>query len=359
MNFEELIETLSKGSATAVTTLESNTAELEGLKAYLYVQTPVEKALRAEIDRNLTTPRVIFVCGSSGDGKSELFRRIHADYLTKVRFHLDATHSFDPQKDAIQTLNDQFSEFKAEKLSLVVGINIGMLGNYAADGDSTHADIKTAITTYLEKGGIDSSICSFVDFRNYPKFKITSKHVDAQFIGQLLERLVTSEAKNPFFVAFQRANPESQVARNFYLLQIPEVREKILDVLLHAHLRYDQFLTARTVLDFVHRILTGDGYLFDNIFRLSGSDLLDALQKLDPCTKRSKCLDLFRIRTKLELFETEFLEFRDAASEFLGTKALEPSSWIRFFYMMQDVEIGNNFHQSITWDLRETLFDDY
>jgi DNA phosphorothioation-dependent restriction protein DptF len=85
MDFEELIETLSKGSATAVTTLESNVAELNALKEYLYVQTPVESALRAEIDRNLKTPRVIFVCGSSGDGKSGLFRRIHAN---KVRFAL-------------------------------------------------------------------------------------------------------------------------------------------------------------------------------------------------------------------------------------------------------------------------------
>jgi len=359
MNFEELIETLSKGSATAVTTLESLVAELEALKAYLYVQTPVEQALRTEIDKNLKQPRVIFVCGSSGDGKSELFRRIHSDYATKVRFHLDATHSFDPQKDAIQTLDDQFSAFKAGNQSLVVGINIGMLGNYAADGNPTHSDIKSAISKYLEPSEAENPTCAFVDFRNYPKFRITSQHVDAQFIGQLLERLVTSEPNNPFFVAFERTNRESQLARNFYLLQIPEVREKILDVLLHAHLRYDQFLTARTVLDFVHRILTGDGYLFDNIFRLSGSDLLEALQKLDPCTKRSKRLDLFRIRTKLELFETEFLEFRDAASEFLGTKALEPSSWIRFFYMMQDVEIGNNYHQSIAADLKETLFDDY
>lgn len=310
MDFEELIETLSKGSATAVTTLESNVAELNALKEYLYVQTPVEQALRAEIDKNLKTPRVIFVCGSSGDGKSELFRRIHTSYAKKVRFHLDATHSFDPQKDAIQTLDDQFSAFKAGSQSLVVGINIGMLGNYAADGDPTHSDIKSAISTYLESTASEDLACSFVDFRNYPKFRITAQHLDAQFIGQLLERLVTSEPNNPFFVAYQRTNPESQVARNFYLLQIAEVREKVLDVLLHAHLRYDQFLTARTVLDFVYRILTGDGYLFDNIFRLSGSDLLDALQKLDPCTMRSKRLDLFRIRTKLELFVYETVRIR-------------------------------------------------
>ena len=76
MNFEELIETLSKESATAVTTLESNVADLNAMKEYLYLQTPVEADLQAEIDSNLKTPRVIFACGSSGDGKSELFRRI-------------------------------------------------------------------------------------------------------------------------------------------------------------------------------------------------------------------------------------------------------------------------------------------
>ncbi len=98
MDFEELIETLSKGSATAVTTLESNVAELNVLKEYLYVQTPVEAALRAEIDSNLKKPRAIFVCGSSGDGKSIRCRSIHASYSSMIRFHLDATHSFEPQK---------------------------------------------------------------------------------------------------------------------------------------------------------------------------------------------------------------------------------------------------------------------
>jgi hypothetical protein len=34
MNFEELLATLSKGSATAVTTLESNVAEVKALKEY-------------------------------------------------------------------------------------------------------------------------------------------------------------------------------------------------------------------------------------------------------------------------------------------------------------------------------------
>ena len=111
MDFEDLIETLTKGSASAVTTLESNVADLNALKKYLDVQTPVGAALRAEIDNNLKKPCVIFVCGSSGDRKSELYRRIYDSYGTKVRFHLNATHSFNPQKDAIGTLDDQFAAF--------------------------------------------------------------------------------------------------------------------------------------------------------------------------------------------------------------------------------------------------------
>jgi DNA phosphorothioation-dependent restriction protein DptF len=146
------------------------------------------------------------------------------------------------KEDTIQTLVDQFSAFEARNQSLVVGINIGMLGNYAAGDNPTPADIKSAISTYLESSKQDDLQCFSADFRPYPKFRITAQHVDAQFIGQLLERLVTSEPNNPFFVASQRTNPESRLANNVCLLQMAEVRERILDVLLHAHLRYDQFL---------------------------------------------------------------------------------------------------------------------
>lgn len=76
MEFKDLVETLSRGSASAVTTLESNVAELNVLKEILYVQTPVTQAMRTALEKNVNTPRVIFVCGSSGDAKSELFRRI-------------------------------------------------------------------------------------------------------------------------------------------------------------------------------------------------------------------------------------------------------------------------------------------
>lgn len=91
MNFEELIDTLSKGSATAVTTLESNVAELNALKEYLYVQTPVEQALRASVDWHRNKRRVTFVVCSGDDGETQVLRRILVNCANKVRFHLSTT----------------------------------------------------------------------------------------------------------------------------------------------------------------------------------------------------------------------------------------------------------------------------
>jgi hypothetical protein len=91
MNFEELIKTLSKGSATAVTTLESNVAELTALKEYLYVQTPVEQALRASVDWHRNKQRVTFVDYSGDDGDAQVLRRIHVNFANKVRFQLSKT----------------------------------------------------------------------------------------------------------------------------------------------------------------------------------------------------------------------------------------------------------------------------
>jgi DNA phosphorothioation-dependent restriction protein DptF len=133
MSLKQMIEMLSKGSAQAVTTLRPANAEASKLKDYLYVKTPVEKLFLRILDETVSK-RIVFLCGSSGDGKSEIFRRHHKKFSSKFEFHLDATHSFDPTKDAIETLNDKFAEYKAANRPLVVGVNIGMLGNFAAEG---------------------------------------------------------------------------------------------------------------------------------------------------------------------------------------------------------------------------------
>ena len=96
MQFKRLLDTLARSSAQAVTTLGQGQKEQDELKNYLYVETEIEKDFRRLLESNPTQDTVIFLCGSSGDGKSEILKRYYESYSNNFRFHLDATHAFNP-----------------------------------------------------------------------------------------------------------------------------------------------------------------------------------------------------------------------------------------------------------------------
>jgi len=141
MRFIDVLSVLSKSSPYAVST-ENKYPDLNNLldkvKKDLYVTMPIEQKVKEVISLLNDRPRqVFFLCGSSGDGKSELLVNTIDQAEEHVRFHLDATHSFDPHENAVQTLDKLFDEFEQGKFSLVVGINVGMLGNYEQEGRNT------------------------------------------------------------------------------------------------------------------------------------------------------------------------------------------------------------------------------
>ena len=358
VTLEKTIEMLSKGSAQAVTTLSSSSSSAEALKNYLYVKTPVEKALLSSLQES-SLKRIVFLCGSSGDGKSEIFRRIHKKFAPDFDFHLDATHSFDPGKDAIQTLNDKFSAYKTANRPLLIGINIGMLGNFAADGAEFHDDIRDSIGKFLSGS---ASICPehvFINFEQYPKFNLQGDAVEAPFIGQVLERICDGTDKNPIYAQWKLSPKSTALHLNYAMLCVPEVRRRICTLLFYAHLKFDQFLTARTVLDFVYHILVGKLSLFDNLFCGQGSELFDSLRMLDPCHARSKNLDLFQVKASLGIYDPDFVIFKQDVMDRFGIQLSEPRSWVRLFYLMQDAELGNNYHHKFRLDLQRRLFEEF
>lgn len=358
MTLKTTIEMLSKGSAQAVTTLNSSSLSADELKNYLYVKTPVEKALLSALQET-ASKRIIFLCGSSGDGKSEIFRRVHKKFAPDFDFHLDATHSFDPGKDAIQTLNDKFAEYKVSKRPLVVGINIGMLGNFAVDGGQIHADIRDSIKTFLRGTASSNAEHVFINFERYPKFELKDSAIEAPFIGQIIERICEDNDKNPIYKQWKQAPNSTDIHRNYALLCVPEVQKRICTLLFYAHLKFDQFLTARTVLDFLYQIIVGKGSLFDNLFCGQGSELFDSLRMLDPCNARSKSLDLFQVKASLGIYESDFEVFKQDITDQFGIELKEPRSWVRLFYLMQDAELSNNYHQRFRLDLQRHLFDEF
>ena len=108
MDFKRLLDSLSRASAQAVSTLGHGSEETEGLKRYLYIETAIEHDFQKHLDSNLSSTAIIFLCGSSGDGKSEILKRYYQKYSSHFTFHLDATHSFKADQNAIETLDQVF-----------------------------------------------------------------------------------------------------------------------------------------------------------------------------------------------------------------------------------------------------------
>lgn len=106
---------MSKSSPYAVSTdrrVTSSTA-LDEVKKYLYIKTDIETNFkRALTSLSATDKKIIFLCGSSGDGKSEILTKYNKEFATRANFHLDATHSFRPSDSAIQTLDELFTNFE-------------------------------------------------------------------------------------------------------------------------------------------------------------------------------------------------------------------------------------------------------
>ncbi|WP_252344463.1 DNA phosphorothioation-dependent restriction protein DptF, partial [Escherichia coli] len=120
------------------------------LKERLFVKQEIEEELQRYLD-TATSGEIIFLCGSSGDGKSEILTRCKSDprYQQKFSFHLDATHSFAPQQSAIDALNNLFENHHPQSHPLLIGINTGMLANFAREGSESHMAIRAAIDSFL------------------------------------------------------------------------------------------------------------------------------------------------------------------------------------------------------------------
>ena len=105
-----------------------------------------------------------------------------------------------------------------------------MLGNYSADGDVEHTDIKQAISTFLGTGDSDHQSYQFINFEDYPKFELDGENVTAPFIDKLLAKVCSDSDKNPLYTEYQK-NKKTKLAKNYALMRIPEVQSKISDLL--------------------------------------------------------------------------------------------------------------------------------
>lgn len=351
---------LAKSSSFSVTTVTHRQKdEFDQLKEQLFVKQKIETELQRYLD--VAKPgEIIFLCGSSGDGKSEILTRCQSDprYQRRFIFHLDATHSFAPRQSAIDALNELFAKHHQQSSPLLIGINTGMLANFAREGAECHKVIRSAIDSFLS-GQQDASRpyhnenCSFFDFEHYPKFQFNENKNYSSFIKTLLDNLTRDDDNNLFQFIFRRdesINPDLKEVANFKLLCMPGVQNVLITQLFKARLIKDQFVTTRTLLDFLHHLLMGPGYLFDNLFIGAENDLIKKVSDFDPARLHTYELDQFVLRYELGLGDADLDNFL-AALEPLhikfdrqNVKPGDATSLIRLFWLLQHESLGNDYH---------------
>ena len=366
---------LAKSSSFSVTTVTHRQKdEFDQLKEQLFVKQEIETELQRYLD--VAKPgEIIFLCGSSGDGKSEILTRCKSNprYQQRFSFHLDATHSFAPRQSAIDALNDLFSNHHQYSSPLLIGINTGMLANFAREGAECHLAIRTAIDSFLsadqeESRPYRSGHCSFFDFEHYPKFQFNEKKQYSSFIKTLLDNLTRNDDSNLFQFIFRHdetVNPELKEVANYKLLCLPGVQDVLITQLFKARLIKDQFVTTRTLLDFLHHLLMGPGYLFDNLFTGAENDLIKKVSDFDPARLHTYEIDQFILRYELGLVDPELDYFLAALAPLhirFDRQCVNPgdaASLIRLFWLLQDESLGNNYHQKFSVFFNESLFEHY
>ncbi|EJK1787879.1 DNA phosphorothioation-dependent restriction protein DptF [Escherichia coli] len=366
---------LAKSSSFSVTTVTHRQKdEFDQLKEQLFVKQEIETELQRYLD--VAKPgEIIFLCGSSGDGKSEILTRCKSNprYQQRFSFHLDATHSFAPRQSAIDALNDLFSNHHQYSSPLLIGINTGMLANFAREGAECHLAIRTAIDSFLsadqeESRPYRSGHCSFFDFEHYPKFQFNEKKQYSSFIKTLLDNLTRNDDSNLFQFIFRHdetVNPELKEVANYKLLCLPGVQDVLITQLFKARLIKDQFVTTRTLLDFLYHLLMGPGYLFDNLFTGAENDLIKKVSDFDPARLHTYEIDQFILRYELGLVDPELDDFLAALAPLhirFDRQCVNPgdaASLIRLFWLLQDESLGNNYHQKFSVFFNESLFEHY
>ncbi|NOY72392.1 MAG: DNA phosphorothioation-dependent restriction protein DptF, partial [Gammaproteobacteria bacterium] len=226
MGLKSALSVLSKSSPYSVSTLrkEGDSDAQQKLKDYLYIKPPIQSEFETALIK-AGVDDIICLCGSSGDGKSEILTRLYKKYSCKVDFHLDATHSKSQHQSAVDCLNDEFDKFKSSSKPLAIGINIGMLQKFMKLGDERHNNIKASFGEYFKNRhtkGFKSGNVSFYDFECYPRLEYTNNKITSNFVSKFLQKLTCNSDENPFWQYYldDVQSSESMINKNFEILSL-------------------------------------------------------------------------------------------------------------------------------------------
>lgn len=340
MRLKEALSVLSKSSPYSVSTLRKGQQPDEyKYKEYLYIEPQI--AIDFERALNETpTNSILFLCGSSGDGKSEVLTRLYnKPEFKNVVFHLDATHGKTQHGTAVESLDELFEEQKKQQHKLTIGINIGMFQKFIKFGSEKHSDIKALFSSFLEnrhEKGYQIENAYFYDFESYPRLHFDKSGVKSEFVFSYLKNLTKECDSNPFYELYLlEKEKESQIAYNFQIISLPEFQSALVYLFGLIRLHDEQFLIPRLFVDFIYQIITteNDDGIIGNLFTCLDNQLSEKIVGQDPLQSSSQKLDSFLLALATDSLSESSLESTNYLQKTAGCK-LSKNNLIRFAWVL-------------------------
>ncbi|MBA2864031.1 DNA phosphorothioation-dependent restriction protein DptF [Methanococcus maripaludis] len=306
--FIDGLKILKKSSKEAVGSIN----EFEEFKEYMHVERPIQNELFDIIKKanDADGPQLILVCGGVGDGKSHTISYLKHRYpelLNNFNIHNDATESNSPDKSAIETLDEilwPFSDNNLENIlkrdKWIVAINLGTLNNFI---NSEFSSNYSKLLEYIEENNILESEVSdevqnisenfhHVNFSDYQLYTVSNDGVKSKYIENIIGKIIGKNGENPFYRGYSglcsncSEKDKCPVKINYELISNEKFREKLIEIIIEAIIKYKLIISTRDILNFMYYLIVTpelDSHASENIKdKINSQKTIDYIQSLTP-----------------------------------------------------------------------------
>ena len=323
-----------------------NASQFSQFKKYLHVdrkiQLDLEKILSNNKDRD--EGNLILLCGSVGDGKSHLLANLlknKPSLINNYTIFNDATESFSPNKNAMETLEEVLKSFSDQHIEtsnekVILAINMGVLHNFI---NTAHKEYQyTKLKQFIDQSELftqnitthySNEIFDILSFGDYHSYELTEKGPISHFFSSLLEKVTAKSDENPFYSALiedEKNKVHTMIHENYKFLQNPFVQKQIVQIIIQIIVKKKMVISARAFLNFIADILipeNQDNYHLISEFdvlesslsnllfnRKDRSPILHAMGMVDPIHRRSEQIDQLVIKlNSLKDWDSIFQEY--------------------------------------------------
>lgn len=326
--------------------------EFDSFNQYMHVERQIQTDLLSVLkERNGIVGNLIFLAGSSGDGKSHLFsylRENYSDLVDGYDFYRDATESDDLDLDAEEVLEKKLVDFSDDGLErgcskkMIIAINLGIMSNFIAM--SSVQDKYSKLVSFikesevLEEGNIkrvySNKTFSIVNFSGYNDLELIDGKLVSPYIEKLFEKIFSKHEDNIFYNAYLEDKSAGLIRDylvNYELMLNKEINKSVIELLIMAKLNKNLIIPTRMIFNFIYKIIVPSDELKEkkNLKSYLQNSLPELIFSNIPQNKLSKPLqELDVLKVRLPEMDTVISELfvismSDICDEYFSEKEYE------------------------------------